>query len=44
MILKHIEAKDLENLHVYLLDQYLKKETIGRVSSNLAEKMVDNVL
>lgn len=36
--------EDGKNMHVYLLDQYLKKETIGHISSNLAEKMVENVL
>lgn len=33
-----------KNIYVYLLDEYLKKETIGHVSSNLAEKIVENVL
>jgi hypothetical protein len=27
-----------------LLDKYLKNETIGRVSTNLAEKMIERVL
>jgi Uncharacterised protein family (UPF0236). len=36
--------EDGKNMYIYLLDQYLKKETIGHVSSNLAEKMVENVL
>ena len=30
--------------YIYLLDKYLKNETIGRVSSNLAEKIVERVL
>lgn len=30
--------------YIYLLDQYLKNETIGHVSTNLAEKMVERVL
>jgi hypothetical protein len=40
------ETKDEngKNMYIYLLDQYLKKETIGHVSSSLAEKMVENVL
>lgn len=38
------EDNDGKSMHVYLLDQYLKKETIGHVSSNLAEKIVENVL
>jgi hypothetical protein len=33
-----------KDMHVYLLDQYLKRETIGHISSNLAEKIVGNVL
>lgn len=38
------EKESGKGMHVYLLDQYLKKETIGHVSSNLAEKIVENVL
>ena len=36
--------EDGKNIHVYLLDEFLKKETIGHVSSNLVEKIVENVL
>ena len=36
--------EDGKDMHVYLLDQYLKRDTIGHVSSNLVEKMVENVL
>ncbi len=36
--------EDGKDMHVYLLDQYLKRDTIGHVSSNLAEKMVENAL
>ena len=36
--------EDGKNMHLYLLDEFLKKETIGHVSSNLAEKIVENVL
>jgi hypothetical protein len=32
------------NQYIFLLDKYLKSETIGRVSSNLAEKIVERVL
>ena len=30
--------------YIFLLDKHLKNETIGRVSSNLAEKIVERVL
>ncbi|HBR28794.1 MAG TPA: ISLre2 family transposase [Firmicutes bacterium] len=32
------------NQYIFLLDKYLKSETIGRVSSNLAEKIVERAL
>ena len=36
--------EDGKNIYVYLLDKFLNKDTIGYVSSNLVEKMVENVL
>ena len=36
--------EDGKNMHVYLLDKYLKRESIGHISSNLAEKIVENAL
>ena len=33
-----------KNIHLYLLDKFLNNETVGHVSSNLAEKIVENVL
>jgi hypothetical protein len=36
--------EDGKKQYVYLLDQYLKNETIGHVSTNLAEKIVERAL
>jgi hypothetical protein len=38
------QDEDGKKQYIYLLDQYLKNETIGYVSTNLAEKMVERVL
>src|SRR5690554_5499384 len=36
--------KDGKKQYVYLLDKYLKNETIGHVSTNMAEKIVERAL
>lgn len=36
--------EDGKKQYVYLLDQYLKNETVGHVSTNLAEKIVERAL
>src|SRR5690554_6439285 len=36
--------EDGKKQYVYLLDQYLENETVGHVSTNLAEKIVERAL
>jgi hypothetical protein len=37
------KTEDGKKVYKLLLDEYLKMDTIGHISSNLVEKIVDNV-
>ncbi len=40
-IYEHINNEGKKE-YIYLLDKYLKMDTIGRISTNLVEKIVEN--